>query len=149
MKLFGKYTKYGYKIWSDEKQDTIYQAGNSRYDSSQYVKPDRPDAVSLESLAEYCEDTGKEMAEEQGAKWLGCEYDQDGEAEITSMLDAEREPEQKRTALDVCKEFVADVDVAVYEDEGPHSALGLLWPDLLVTYEHAKEVVASALAEKG
>jgi len=59
------------------------------------------------------------------------------------MLDAEVEPEQKRTALDVCKEFVGDV-AAAYEDVGPHSELGDVWPDLLVTYYHAKEVVASA-----
>jgi len=96
MKLFGKYTKYGYEVRCDEGQDPIYQAGNSKYDSTQYVSPDGPDAVSIESLAEYCEDTGKNMADELEAEWLGCEYDQDVEAEITVQLKKKRRHERFR-----------------------------------------------------
>jgi hypothetical protein len=85
--LFGIYTAYGYTImetYSTRKGKMIaevYHAGNSRFDSAQTFPLGGSSTLSLQTIADFCEQTGKEMAEETSAKWAGCTHDQDTESE--------------------------------------------------------------------
>lgn len=80
IKLIGFYHEHGYNIHevSDGKKlsdEPVYQAGNSPYDSSMMVPVERGE--SLDTLKKWCEQTGKEMAAEQGVEWGGCERESD------------------------------------------------------------------------
>jgi hypothetical protein len=69
----GFYHKHGYNIWDcDEGQlvEQLYEAGNDPLESTNIVPVERGE--SLETLHKFCEQTGKEMAEEAGVVWLGC-----------------------------------------------------------------------------
>jgi len=70
-RLIGYYHKYGYEIMDVDSSYAVYHAGNSPYDSAQVV--DLSDAVPITELKQFCKDTGKEIAEEQGAEFLGVE----------------------------------------------------------------------------
>ena len=74
MKLFGEYNRNGYQIFDAENpsSDPVYQAGNCQYDSAQYLPIGSDGTISLESIMEYCNSTGKDLAEEHNCKWLGC-----------------------------------------------------------------------------
>lgn len=67
----GIYNELEYSI-ADQSGDTVYQAGNSPWDSQAYLS--KEEGVGLETMKEYCEQTGKELAEEAGVEWEGCTY---------------------------------------------------------------------------
>jgi len=75
--LIGFYSPYGYRIVRTKHSpghvahEEIYQAGNSPHDSIMVVPVERGE--SIETLQAFCEQTGKEMAEELGLEWSGCE----------------------------------------------------------------------------
>lgn len=52
----------------------IYSAGNSPFDSQAYTS--KEDGVGLETMKEYCEQTSKNLAEENHAKYIGVEYEE-------------------------------------------------------------------------
>ena len=79
--LIGFFSETGYNIWKqvDGKLtggEPLYEAGNSRYDSSNIVDPARGE--DLITLNRYCEQTGREMAEEMGLTWGGCTQESPG-----------------------------------------------------------------------
>ena len=83
--LLGFFSETGYNIWRqiDGKLtggEPLYTAGNSRYDSSNIVDPSRGE--DLETLKRYCEQTGKEMAEELGIPWGGCTQEESSYEEV-------------------------------------------------------------------
>ena len=71
-RLIGYYDEQGYSITDIDSNTELYIAGNSPFDSHQEVGVD--DALSLETIKEFCESTLQEMAEELSAKVLGVEY---------------------------------------------------------------------------
>lgn len=50
----------------------IYTAGNSHHDSQAYTTAE--DGVGLRAMKVYCEQTGKELADENKAQYIGVEY---------------------------------------------------------------------------
>lgn len=90
LKVWGGYTKFGYTIYGLTESgaiDEIYRAGNNRHESADTatVPPGHPAAVSLARLAKYCEQTGREIAAELQAEWLGCYHDIDAEREREAL----------------------------------------------------------------
>ena len=70
--MYGHYNQYGYKIF-DEDDKLVYQAGNNPYDSS----PGQTlvcDGLTAKELRQFCNQTGREIAKEQGEKWRNCIY---------------------------------------------------------------------------
>ena len=77
-KIIGYYNADGYHI--DELDGaTIYTAGNNPKESSSII--DRAFGLPLETIREFCEKTGRQIAEEMGAKFVGIEEDEKGEGE--------------------------------------------------------------------
>jgi hypothetical protein len=74
-KVYGVYNEYKYEIWQG--QSLVYEAGNCKHDSSaSYQLPiDDPHRVPLETMKQYCEQTGKEIATERKAKFFGVQYE--------------------------------------------------------------------------
>ena len=74
MKITGYYNEQGYQVETDNLLDCIlYHAGNHALDSQQ----DGTDTVyqlPLETIREYCEQSTKEIAEENKAEFAGIEY---------------------------------------------------------------------------
>jgi len=66
--LSGIVTPFGYRIVNSD-DDTVYSAGNSPYDSAASVP--LSEALPLETLQRYCDQTGREIAEETGATYTG------------------------------------------------------------------------------
>lgn len=58
-----KVTNYGYKIF--EGDELVYQAGNHKLDSQQYVQPGSVNALSLNTLKKYARQTMFEIEEEE------------------------------------------------------------------------------------
>ncbi len=87
-KVFGTFTKYGYSIWSRSRfGDPLYQGGNCQYDSAQVLTLDGSVGVlDLATIEQHCESTGREIAGEQRATWIGCQHDTDEETEIDLVL---------------------------------------------------------------
>lgn len=77
--IIGYYHPHGYNIWlmsaNGNLVDQLYEAGNSPCDSQMRVPV--AEGEDLETLKKYCEQTGKEMAKEQGLPWLGSEEESD------------------------------------------------------------------------
>jgi len=75
-RIVGYYNEQEYSVdmFSDDEPMGVelYRAGNSPYDSQQYVSIE--DGVGLETMKLYCEQTSKDIAKEQGAKFVGIEY---------------------------------------------------------------------------
>ena len=71
-KVYGEYDKFGYKIYLNSEQ--VYGAGNSPHDSTAIIPIEDSDALPLKTIRKYCIKTGKEMAVEHNAKWIGAEY---------------------------------------------------------------------------
>lgn len=71
--IWGKYNEYGYTIYDADGKE-LYRVGNSKFNSNDIVFPDHTDALNVETLGTYCEWTGREIASEINAKWLGCWY---------------------------------------------------------------------------
>lgn len=83
--LRGYYSETGYNIWRqiDGKLtggEPLYEAGNSCYDSQNHVPVERGETI--DTLHRYCEQTGKEMAEELGIPWGGCTQEESSYEEV-------------------------------------------------------------------
>ena len=70
MKLIGYYNKHGYRI-QDGNGNELYTAGNNPFESSSIVDNGLP----IETLRGYCEQTGREMAAELSAEFMGVEFE--------------------------------------------------------------------------
>jgi len=70
---FGEYNQNGYSIYiSDSPYDgVIYQAGNCKYDSAQYLPVGAEGTIDITTIEDYCNQTGQEIAEENGGIWDG------------------------------------------------------------------------------
>ena len=69
----GYYHELGYNIWSMREGtlfEELYTAGNSMADSILVVEI--KDGLDLYTIQKYCDQTGHEMADEEGVPWLGC-----------------------------------------------------------------------------
>ena len=69
-KLVGFYDAFGYSIETMDGRE-LYAAGNNPHESSSVVDLDI--AVPLEKLQAFCDQTGREIAAEMGAEFLGAE----------------------------------------------------------------------------
>ena len=80
--FFGEFNRNGYTIYSDDKyEDAVYQAGNCEGDSAQYLPVGADGTIDLATIEEYCNSTGKAMAEESDGIWDGCGQIDDEETE--------------------------------------------------------------------
>ena len=72
MKIIGYYNLDGYRI---EKNDgeVLYEAGNNFFESSSHIENGLP----LITIKEYCEQTGREMAAELKAEFLGAHLEEE------------------------------------------------------------------------
>lgn len=77
--VIGYYHEHGYNIWETDEQgnlkEEIYTAGNNPAESTSMVNIE--DGVSLETLRDYCEKTGKEFAQERNLPWNGAHREED------------------------------------------------------------------------
>lgn len=74
MKITGYYNESGYQIESDNLADAyLYQAGNHRLDSYQ-DGTGTEFQLSLDEIKSMCEQTGKDIAVEKNAEFVGVEY---------------------------------------------------------------------------
>ena len=75
----GYYDEFGYAIVALGKDsqiiDSVYEAGNSQYDSSDILELDDPGVVSIETIAEFCDQTGRELSQRDGVEWVGAHED--------------------------------------------------------------------------
>lgn len=71
MRLIGYYSATEYRIVDVDTNIDIYSAGNSKYDSQQYVAAE--DGVGIDCMKKYAEKTGREIAKERGGLFLGVE----------------------------------------------------------------------------
>lgn len=69
MEIIGYYDENGYQIENHRECEILYQAGNNPLESSSYVPVN--EGLPIKTIREYCERTGKEMAKENNAYWLG------------------------------------------------------------------------------
>ena len=69
--LTGYYNKNGYRI-EDESGNALYHAGNNPLESSSVIENGLP----IETLKDFCEQTGKEMADELSADFVGAFEDE-------------------------------------------------------------------------
>lgn len=80
MIYLGFYNENGYIICVEQNGNMrqVYRAGNNPLDSapSQSLPVDNRNALSLKTIQQYCEQTGRDMAEEDGGEWGGVEYDE-------------------------------------------------------------------------
>ncbi len=80
MNYFGYYNELGY--WISQPYNghplEIYRAGNNPLDSGpgQTLPVDNKHRLSLETIRQYCEQTGADMAMENGVRWGGAEYEE-------------------------------------------------------------------------
>jgi hypothetical protein len=89
---FGTFTAYGYEICRRFKTkqggvmtEAVYFAGNCQTDSTQFFPKNAPGTLDIATIEQYCEDTGKRMAEESGGVWRGCSHDPDAEADVDAQ----------------------------------------------------------------
>ena len=79
MVLTGFYHEYGYNIFEmvdgELGEEPLYEAGNCPGDSTAVISVER--GLDLETIRRYCEQTGREMAEERGVRWVGCDREDD------------------------------------------------------------------------
>lgn len=73
-KYFGVYNGKGYEIVSEYGRAVIYQAGNHLYDSGQYLPEGAQGTASVEQLRRWCEQIGKEISQENCARWSGAQF---------------------------------------------------------------------------
>lgn len=78
--LVGFYHEHGYSVWRQTDgrlrgDDALYEAGNNPAESIGHVPVE--DGETLATLKRYCIQTGKEMAEELGIPWGGCDREDD------------------------------------------------------------------------
>ena len=68
-KVIGYYNKNGYTINDVETGEELYCAGNNPLESTGVIENGLP----LETIKQYCEQTGKEIAVENNAEFIGIE----------------------------------------------------------------------------
>jgi len=71
-KVIGYYNELLYRVELNGKE--IYSVGNSPFDSQVYTS--KESGVGLETMKKYCEQTSKELAKENHAKFIGVEYEE-------------------------------------------------------------------------
>lgn len=71
--VVGYYNERKYQIDVDGTE--VYQAGNSPYESQDYLNAD--EGVGLEKMRTYCISTAKEIARENNAQYIGVQYLED------------------------------------------------------------------------
>jgi hypothetical protein len=86
MKIIGYYNHYGYRIEDNENGKVLYEAGNNPLESTGVVE--RKDGISIEMIKMYCEQSGRDIAEEKGVEWLGAHQDEDEEEETEHILES-------------------------------------------------------------
>lgn len=69
----GRYNSWGYAVFNMSAGDCVYTAGNSPYDSQVYTTPEF--GLSLATMREFCEQTTREIAKENGGNFDGVELD--------------------------------------------------------------------------
>lgn len=71
---FGEFNRNGYSIYCAgvRNQEPVYQAGNCKYDSAQYLPPGSDGTLDIATIEAFCDSAGKELAEEVGTVWDGC-----------------------------------------------------------------------------
>lgn len=75
MEYRGFYNKSGYRIL-DENGEETYSAGNSPYESQTVLQPENG-PLPLKTIKQYCNITGRDIAEENHGKWIGCKRYED------------------------------------------------------------------------
>ncbi len=73
MRLIAYYNELQYRITDIDANEDIYTAGNSPYDSQQYTSAD--DGVGLDTMKQFAECTGREIAQENKCEFVGVEYE--------------------------------------------------------------------------
>ena len=76
-KVIGYYNEIEYEVFIIGESGLIkllYNAGNSKLDSQQYVSAE--DGIGLEKIKEYCEQTSKELAKENNLPFAGIEFEE-------------------------------------------------------------------------
>ncbi len=82
--LFGYYNERGYVIETvSPVSGVLYRAGNHALDSQQDGTGTQHQ-LPIETIKEYCQQTGEEMAEEQGVRFAGLEH---CEGDINELCD--------------------------------------------------------------
>jgi len=76
MKITGYYNEQGYQIETDNPMDAIlYRAGNHALDSQQDGDGTGIEhQLLLETIRQYCEQTGQEIAVDKNAQFIGVKY---------------------------------------------------------------------------
>jgi len=69
--VFGEYNRYGYTIIFNDTE--LLAVGNHKQDSYPIVSLDSPSCLSLMKIRNYCIKTGREIAKEKKAKWIGAD----------------------------------------------------------------------------
>jgi hypothetical protein len=70
---YGEYNENGYTIdFVGNQSDPVYQAGNCKYDSAQYLPPNAAGTLDIITIQQFCESTGKDLAKENKGRWQGC-----------------------------------------------------------------------------
>lgn len=89
IRFFGTFNEYGYRIFKSDLQNSLEEvcaAGNSQFDSTQVFEPGSQGTIGLYEIEACCNDSGREIAKENNAKWLGCEYDETDKEEMEQCL---------------------------------------------------------------
>lgn len=84
-------TPYGYRIEVQDQNGSIledYEAGNSSKISDVWVRPDAPDALSLEKLKEFARQTAEGMAGRWNLSVDSIYWDHDGAADAIADFEA-------------------------------------------------------------
>jgi len=71
----GEFNNNGYSIYCEETErleGAVYQAGNCRYDSAQYLPLSvSADILTITEIEEFCNSTGSAMAADSNGLWCG------------------------------------------------------------------------------
>jgi len=74
VKYYGEFNSNGYEIFVQDgsNSESIYQAGNCKYDSAQSLPVGSDGSLDIATIESYCEQTGKEIANDNNGLWIGC-----------------------------------------------------------------------------
>lgn len=75
MRLISYYTAKEYRVTDIDTGEAVYTAGNSPYDSQQYVSVEY--GVGIGMMKVFAEQTGKAIAKEKNCEFLGVEFDEE------------------------------------------------------------------------
>lgn len=72
-RYYGEFNENGYEIFLvGNMEGAIYQAGNCKYDSYQWLPVGGKGVIDIITIEDYCNSTGREIAKENGGVWTGC-----------------------------------------------------------------------------